>query len=49
MISIDLSKRQELDAYRKALQKIYFTGNVAREGKKIKHFFPLLKKQNEPI
>ena len=49
MISIDLSKRQELDAYRKALQKIYFTGNIARGGKKIKHFFPLLKKQNEPI
>ena len=49
MISIDLSKRQELDADRKAIQKIYFIGNIARDGKKIKQFFALLKKQNKPF
>ena len=33
MIAIDLSKQQELDADRKAIPQINFTGNLDRPGK----------------
>ena len=31
MIAVDLSKQKDLDADTKAMQKINFTGNLARE------------------
>ena len=40
MIAIDLSKQQRLDANRKVIQQINFTGNLEKE-MQIKQFFPL--------
>ena len=42
-ISIDLNKQQVLDADRKAIQKIIFTGNLDRKGNTM---FFITKKQN---
>ena len=43
MIGIDLRKQQTLDAYPKAIQKVSFTGNLARQAT----VFSLLKKQKK--
>ena len=43
MIGIDLRKQQTLDAYPKAIQKVNFTGNLARQAT----VFSLLKKQKK--
>ena len=45
MIGIDLRKQQTLDAYPKAIQKVSFTGNLARQAT----VFSLLKKQKKTV
>ena len=44
MITVDLSKHQVLDADRKAIQQINFTGILAQDPNSITTNFPLLKK-----
>ena len=40
LIAIDLSKQQKLDAHRKAIQQINFTGNLTR-GEDAKMYFTI--------
>ena len=47
LIAIDLSKKQALDADPKAVQQIYFTGNLEQAGNTTIFFFP--KEVKEPI
>ena len=45
MIAIDLSKQQAIDADRKTIQQINFTGNLAQQAT----VFLLLKNQKKPL
>ena len=49
MIAIDLSKQEALDADRKAIQQINFTGNLVRDPVANTTMFFIIEEAKEPV